>query len=149
MEELNSVRGLLVKLQAVFELPKRLRAAIEQGSLELAAEKYAEAANLLQQYGHKVAHAGPLAAEAAAWNHKLLILLLFGTLQIQLMKRSKLQGAFRRVNAEVQGCVREMTAVLKERLVTQKDSAAECIKLIRMLGEPIESLQVMTHATPY
>ena len=64
------------------------------------------------------------------------------------MKGTNLQGAFRRVNAEVQGCVREMTAVLKERLVTQKDSAAECVELIRMLGEPIESLQVVTHAMP-
>lgn len=54
IEELNQVRSLLFKLQAVFNLPKRLRVAIEQGALEVAVNSYADAAPLLQRYGHKV-----------------------------------------------------------------------------------------------
>ena len=48
------MRSLLFKLQAVFNLPKRLKVAIEQGALELAVNSYADAAPLLKRYGHKV-----------------------------------------------------------------------------------------------
>lgn len=48
------VRGLLVKLQAVFNLPKRLQTAIDQGAVEIAVNAYADAAPLLKRYGHKV-----------------------------------------------------------------------------------------------
>lgn len=54
MEDLSRVRGLLVKLQAVFQLPRQLRAAIDQGAFEIAVEKYADVAGLLKAYGHKV-----------------------------------------------------------------------------------------------
>ena len=54
MEDLSRVRGLLIKLQAVFQLPKQLRAAIDQGATEIAVEKYADVAGLLKAYGHKV-----------------------------------------------------------------------------------------------
>lgn len=48
------VRALLAKLQAVFDLPRKLRAAIDQGAFEVAADCYADAAPLLKKYGHKV-----------------------------------------------------------------------------------------------
>ena len=48
------VRGLLTRLQAVFDLPRKLRAAIDQGAFEEAADCYADAAPLLKKYGHKV-----------------------------------------------------------------------------------------------
>jgi vacuolar protein sorting-associated protein 51 len=48
------VRRLLVKLQAVFNLPKRLRTAIDQGAVEIAVNAYADAAPLLKRNGHKV-----------------------------------------------------------------------------------------------
>ena len=48
------VRELLAKLQAVFDLPRRLRSAIERGALELAVGYYADAAPLLRRFGHKV-----------------------------------------------------------------------------------------------
>ena len=54
MEDLSRVRGLLLKLQAVFQLPKQLRAAIDQGTVEIAVDKYADVAGLLKAYGHKV-----------------------------------------------------------------------------------------------
>ena len=54
IEELSQVRSLLLKLQAVFELPKRLKIAIEQGALEVAVNSYADAAPLLKKYAHKV-----------------------------------------------------------------------------------------------
>ena len=54
MENLSNVRALLVKLQAVFELPQKLRYAREQGAIELAADKYDEVSELLRIYGHKV-----------------------------------------------------------------------------------------------
>ena len=40
--------------QVVFDLPKRLQAALKQGALEVAVDAYAEAAPLLKKYGHKV-----------------------------------------------------------------------------------------------
>ena len=40
--------------QVVFDLPKRLQAAIKNGTLEVAVDTYAEAAPLLKKYGHKV-----------------------------------------------------------------------------------------------
>jgi len=48
------VRGLLFKLQAIFDLPKRLHTALEQGAVEIAVDTFAEAAPLLKRYGHKV-----------------------------------------------------------------------------------------------
>ncbi len=54
IEELNSVRVLLHKLQGVFDLPRKLRAAIERQAFEVAADAYADAAPLLKKYGHKV-----------------------------------------------------------------------------------------------
>lgn len=54
MEDLTRVRALLIKLQAVFHLPKQLRAAIDQGAVEIAVDKYADVAGLLKVYGHKV-----------------------------------------------------------------------------------------------
>ena len=44
--------------------------------------------------------------------------------------------------AEADACAKELTQILKQRMVTQKDEAAECIQMVRKLGEPIESLQV-------
>ena len=59
---LPQVRALLAKLQAVFDLPRKLRAAIDQGAFEVAADCYADAAPLLKKYGHKVG-AGMLVCE--------------------------------------------------------------------------------------
>lgn len=58
MEELNQVRSLLLKLQGVFELPKKLRAAIDRQAYDIAVDSYAEVVPLLQKYGHKVAPLG-------------------------------------------------------------------------------------------
>ena len=52
------------------------------------------------------------------------------------------QGAFRQVAVEADACAKDLTQTLKQRMVTQKDEAAECIQMVRKLGEPIESLQV-------
>jgi len=51
IERLNNVRGLLKKLQSVFDLPARLRACLELGSLASAVREYAAAAPLLERYG--------------------------------------------------------------------------------------------------
>ena len=48
------VRGLLWKLQAVFDLPRRLHAAIDNGAYEIAVRSYADAEPLLKRYGYKV-----------------------------------------------------------------------------------------------
>ena len=71
------MRSLLFKLQAVFDLPKRLQVAIDQGALELAVNSYADAAPLLKQYGHKVgmccwqAKVQPCTCQLQATNHYL------------------------------------------------------------------------------
>jgi hypothetical protein len=54
----RQVRELLAKLQAVFDLPRRLHTAIARGALELAVGYYADAAPLLRRYGHKARPAG-------------------------------------------------------------------------------------------
>ena len=54
IEELSQVKGLLAKLQIVFDLPRRLRAALDAGAHEVAADAYSDAAPLLKRYGHKV-----------------------------------------------------------------------------------------------
>ena len=56
IEELSQVKSLLSKLQIVFDLPRRLRAALDAGAHEVAADAYADAAPLLKRYGHKVGH---------------------------------------------------------------------------------------------
>ena len=45
---------LLHKLQAVYDLPRKLRAAIDRQAYEVAADCYADALPLLKKYGHKV-----------------------------------------------------------------------------------------------
>lgn len=42
-------------LQAVFDLPRRMRAALSEDALDSAVSFYAEALPLLKKYGHKVA----------------------------------------------------------------------------------------------
>jgi hypothetical protein len=61
-----------------------------------------------------------------------------------IQTRSRPQGTLRRVAAEVEVQVRELTALLKERVMAQSDDAAECIGLIRRLGGPVADLQVPT-----
>ena len=68
IEELNSVRCLLAKLQAVFNLPQRLQAALDAGAVELAVDYYADAAPLLKRYRHKV---GSLDAARTSDSHPL------------------------------------------------------------------------------
>ena len=51
------------------------------------------------------------------------------------------QGAFRRVAAEAEASAKELAALLKRRMAADRGAAAECIPLVRRLGEPIESLQ--------
>ncbi len=53
IEELQQVQALLAKLQAVFELPKRMKAALEEDALGTAVDFYAEALPLLKKYGHR------------------------------------------------------------------------------------------------
>eukprot|EP00951_Prasinocladus_malaysianus_P025086 scaffold218859_cov30-Prasinocladus_malaysianus.AAC.1 len=48
IEELNRVRSLLRKLQVVFDLPKKLRAAIDEDALEIAVDDYSAAAPVLK-----------------------------------------------------------------------------------------------------
>ena len=52
------------------------------------------------------------------------------------------QGAFRKVAVEASACAKELTWTLKQRLLHHKEEAAECIQMLRKLGEPVESLQV-------
>ena len=52
------------------------------------------------------------------------------------------QGAFRKVAVEAAACAKELTATLKKRMLLHKEEAAECIQMLRKLGEPVEALQV-------
>ena len=53
IEELNRVRTLLQKLQAVIDLPKRLKIAKDEQAYSTAVESYCSAAGILQKYGHQ------------------------------------------------------------------------------------------------
>jgi len=54
----------------------------------------------------------------------------------------RLQGTLRRVAAEVEVQIKELTALLKERVMAQAADAVECIGLIRRLSGPVADLQV-------
>ena len=58
------------------------------------------------------------------------------------------QGAFRRVAAEAEASGKELAALLKRRMAADRGAAAECIPLVRRLGEPIESLQARFSRVP-
>ena len=58
--------GCCTPAQGVFDLPRKLRAAIDRGALEVAVDSYADVAPLLRKYGHKVG-AGRPAASSALW----------------------------------------------------------------------------------
>lgn len=60
IEDLNNIRGLLKKLQSVFDLPSRVKTALQLGALSSAVREYAAAAPLLERYG-----TGAFAAVAA------------------------------------------------------------------------------------
>jgi hypothetical protein len=49
---LSGVRNLIKKLQAVFDLPKRLRVCLDQNAVALAVKYYAAAAPLLDKAGN-------------------------------------------------------------------------------------------------
>ncbi len=68
IEELSQVKNLLTKLQIVFDLPRRLRAALDRGAHEIAADAYADAASLLKRYGHKVNTDSHL-HQSNSWRH--------------------------------------------------------------------------------
>ena len=52
------------------------------------------------------------------------------------------QGAFRGVASQAGACAKELTMMLRKLLASQEGDAADCIQMVRKLGEPIESLQV-------
>lgn len=54
IEELSDTRLLLRRLQAVYELPKKIRAALDSGKLEVAVDAHADVLPLLRAHGHKV-----------------------------------------------------------------------------------------------
>ena len=58
IEQLNGVRALIKKLQAVFDLPAKLRTCAETGALALAVKYYVGAKPLLAKYGEEGAFAG-------------------------------------------------------------------------------------------
>jgi hypothetical protein len=48
---------------------------------------------------------------------------------------------------EAAACAKELTATLKKRMLLRKEEAAECIQMLRKLGEPVEALQVPAHVS--
>lgn len=52
------------------------------------------------------------------------------------------QPAFKKVAQEVEACARELSDLLRQRLLAHPDEAAECVQMIAKLGEPTASLQV-------
>lgn len=57
------------------------------------------------------------------------------------------QGAFRGVAAEVSASAEELTATLRHQLVSQPDTAAECVAHLSKLGAPVEPLQEVRRAS--
>lgn len=156
--DLNEVQALLAKLEAVFQLPARLRAALDAKAYALAVDSYIGASPVLKRAGYKVLapqlcrqfwtwlHWNRLSATSTGPHAALHTVQQHTTLVCEGVRRSAtvmhLQGTLRRVAAEVEVQVRELTALLKERVMAQSDDAAECIGLIRRLGGPVADLQV-------
>ncbi len=49
---------------------------------------------------------------------------------------------------EANACAKDLTSTLKQRMLHHKEEAAECIQMLRKLGEPVESLQVLLADVP-
>lgn len=52
IEDLSSLRGLLRRLESVFDLPEKMQACIERDNLPLAADEYLKAKPLLEKFQH-------------------------------------------------------------------------------------------------
>lgn len=61
VEDLNRVQALLKKLQIVFDLPKKMKVALEVDALDTAVSYYSDALPLLKKYGHRGAFRGVVA----------------------------------------------------------------------------------------
>ena len=48
--------------------------------------------------------------------------------------------------AEAEACAKHITKQLQQRVVAQDGEAAECIEMVRKLGAPVDSLQVVFHS---
>ena len=126
LPRLSQVRALLAKLQAVFDLPRKLRAAIDRGAFEVAADCYADAAPLLKKYGHKV-RAAPrsftvllrcCSAVAGQRQHPPCMPTAAAAACLPCA-----QGAFKRVAADVEVLGHELAALLRKRLLAAPDQA--------------------------
>uniref|UniRef100_A0A061QG84 Vacuolar protein sorting-associated protein 51 homolog n=1 Tax=Tetraselmis sp. GSL018 TaxID=582737 RepID=A0A061QG84_9CHLO len=71
IEELNRVRSLLKKMQAMFNLPRKLRAALDNDALEVAVEHYASARPVLERFGQQGAFRS-VAAETTELSHEVV-----------------------------------------------------------------------------
>ncbi len=141
IEELNNIRMLLYKLQSVFNLPKKLRAAIDQKAYEVAVDAYSEAAPLLKKHGQKVGiREHHVATDAGRSGSQKLELSLY-CVQPCPPSCTHLQSALKKVALEADACAKELAAYLKTQLMAAPDEAAECIAMIAKLGEPTETLQ--------
>ncbi len=54
IDSLQRVRSLLAKLQAVFDLPVKMRAALDIGAIEVMVQQYTEVRPVLVAFQHKV-----------------------------------------------------------------------------------------------
>ena len=48
--------------------------------------------------------------------------------------------------AEADACAKHITRQLQQRVMAQDGEAAECIDMVRKLGAPVDSLQVLPQA---
>ena len=147
VEQLSGVRGLISKLQAVFELPRKMRTCLDRGAVALAVRYYAAAAPLLRKYGDEGAFASTrreadaAAADAADTLRRALADAADAAKRRRETRAAARARAIAEAEKEPEGTENEPAAETSDAdpAVTSASpdlSASECVELLELLGTP-------------
>ena len=144
IEQLNGVRALIKKLQAVFDLPAKLRTCAETGALALAVKYYVGAKPLLAKYGEEGAFAGVKQECDAAMTA------VEGKLRAGFDDAATAAAARRKKRREMHENQNDGVETpnadddnqnVEESAVSSSLDASECVELLERLGAPAGELQ--------
>lgn len=120
-------------MQAVFDLPKKLKAALDMKAYGVAADMYAEVLPLLKSHGNK-----------ASWSSAFCHGHFLGRTHPTAVFFVNLQGAFRRVKDEIEVCAQLVLKACRTELASLPEDLSEVVENLRKLDVPEIEIQVRT-----